>query len=297
MYQNKKRKHYVRPGQALRFRSVESMLIDDRLDLPKQSVILPAAGKIRPFAFGTFNEATSEHDAVQDVVCSGAVLLLGAVSDGGYYLGITDHDAAAGERVSCFTEGKFYLPLDWAGDSGATPARVAASSKGSLAGKPAYWLKDLGMITDQVPDGAGEDYLHVGEFYEDSSELKPDGIQHGDVWAAVSVRMADAVANAVTVPTEAAIAHTGAYSIFVEPSSYIGLTADLFITALNTDPNIEINSQDISTVIAGGSAVVGDAISYTGTAGAKTVAVTVGGTTMNFTLTLSASAAPTLVRA
>ncbi len=258
---------------------------------------MPAAGALRPFAFGTYDEASSQHNPATNVVCSGAVLLLGAASNGGYYIGITEYDAVAGEMVSVITEGEFFLPVDWAGDAGATPARVAASAKKDLAGRPAYWLKDLGLVTDKKPASGGQAHIQIGEFVYDSSELKPSGIFHGQIWAAVQIRKADVVANAVTVPTTASITHTGAYAVFAEVSSRIGLGVDFFITALNSDPNVQILSSDISS-LAESSTYVGDTFSHTfASAGSKTVAITVGGTTVNFTVVVSTTAAPTIALA
>lgn len=295
------RKHYVRPANAKKYRTVESMLADPRPNLNKQRTIIPDAGIIRPNAFGTYTEASSEHNPVSDVVCSGAVLLMGSASNGGHYIGITDNDAAPGDEVTAYTEGKFYLPLDWAGDSGATPARVAASDKGSLAGKAAYWLKDLGLITDKLPASGGEDYLHVGEFYEDSAALKPEGIGWGHVHALVDVRPADLPANAVTAPSDGAISHVGSYAVFAEVSSFAGLTVDFFLKGFNSDPGVKIKPSDFSTVIdAAGTndTKTEDIFSFTfASNGSYTVDVTIGGTTFNFSVTVNSAAVPTIARA
>jgi len=300
-YANKSRKHYVRPANAKKYRSVEQMLADPRPNMNKQRTIIPDAGIIRPNAFGTFTEASSEHDPVSDVVCSGAVLLMGAASNGGYYIGITDNDAAPGDDVSVYTEGKFYLPMDWQGDSGASPARVSASDKGSLAGKPAYWLKDLGLVTDQAPAGGGEDYIQVGEFYEDSADLKPEGILWGQVFGLVDVRQADVVASAVTAPADGAIAHAGSYAVFAEVSSFSGLTVDFFLRGLNSDPSVLIKPANFATVIdAAGTntAKGGDLFTFTfASNGSYTVDVTIGGTTFNFSVTVNSAAVPTIARA
>lgn len=300
-YENRSRKHYVRPANAKKYRSVELMLADPRPNLNKQRTIVPDAGIIRPNAFGTYTEASSESNPVEDVVCSGAVLLMGSASNGGYYIGITDNDAAPGDDVMAYTEGKFYLPLDWAGDAGATPARVAASSKGSLSGKAAYWLKDLGLITDQLPASGGEDYIQVGEFYEDTAEVKPEGIRWGHVHAMVDVRQADVVANSVAAPADGAISHSGSYAVFAEVSSFAGLTVDFFLKGVNSDPGTLIKSADFASVVdVGGTntAKTGDTFSHTfASAAAYDVDVTIGGTTFSFEVTVSASAAPVIVRA
>lgn len=291
----------MRPANAKKYRTVETMLADPRPNLNKQRTIIPDAGIIRPNAFGTYTEASSQSNPVEDVVCSGAVLLMGAASNGGYYIGITDNDAAPGDDVMVYTEGKFYLPLDWSGDSGASPVRVAASPKGSLAGKPAYWLKDLGMVTDQVPAGGGEDYLHVGEFYEDTAEVKPEGIRWGQAFAMVDIRQADVVANAVTAPADGAISHSGAYAVFAEVSSFVGLTVDFFLKGVNSDPGVMIQSEDFASVVdVGGTdtAKAGDTFSHTfASAGAYDVNVVIGGTTFSFEVTVATNAAPVIVRA
>ena len=378
-YANKSRKHYVRPAQALLYRSIETMKADARIDLNKESVVVPDAGIIRPNAFGTYDEASSQHDAVSDVVCSGAPLLMGGPGTGGYYLGITANDAAPGDRVDVFTEGKFYLPLDWLGDADATPVRLAASDKGSLVGKPAYWLKDLGLVTDKLPAAVessdeitltssqttvnsasitwdttgrglkvymvgaasgtpdktlltlGTDYtitdnntielesgatandklyiesvvqlhhLHIGEFVEDSAEVKPEGIRWGHAFALVNLRRADSPANAVAAPADGAISHSGSYAVFASVSSRGGLTVDFYLSATNSDPNVEISASDFSTVVDSAGLNVtktGDLFSYTfASANTFTVDVTIGGTTFNFEVTTHATNAPVIVRA
>ena len=143
---------FERPAAAKNYRSARHLLGDPRPELfKKQQVVLPAAGKIRPLSYNIYDESTSSHDPKTNVICSGNVILMGNSATDKYYIGILASDGIAGEKQTVYTSGKWFLPLDWKGDSTATPARVAASDKQQLAGKMAYYLPTLGLVTDQVP--------------------------------------------------------------------------------------------------------------------------------------------------
>lgn len=293
-YARKNRKYFTRNAKAARYRNVEAMMADDRFNyLSKELVTLPAAGSIRPIAFGVYDEASSDFDFQTNVICSGTPILIGAASGGGIRIGITASDGVVGQKVTAYTSGKFFLPLDWAGDAGASPARIKASDPGALAGKVAYYLKDLGLVTDQLPAAAGS-YLQIGTFVDHGTLRTPENLYGWHSFGLVDLVY---VPNqtAVTLPTAAAIAHTGSVTVFPTVSTFGGLTVDFYINAVNSDPWTEYLDADVSTLLSGATTKTGRIFSHTfATAATHTVAITVGGTTFNYQVVTSATLPPVL---
>lgn len=368
---------FERPAAAKNYRSARHLLGDPRPELfKKQQVVLPAAGKIRPLSYNIYDESTSSHDPKSNVICSGNVILMGNSATDKYYIGILASDGIAGEKQTVYTSGKWFLPLDWKGDSTASPARVAASDKQQLAGKMAYYLPTLGLVTDQVPAATvssdlitlttattvnsaeitwettgqglkvwmegtasgtpervllklGVDYtitdentielessptandklyiesvvqlehLKIGEFVDEGGHPKPV-IPYGLAWALVDIRPIDQ--EGVAEPSAAAISFTPEYAVFPEvANSNVGLKVSILVNAQASNPNEAIEEADITWVYDN----AGTPISGTGSiitlttpsAQTKVLAITVKGTTLNFNLTTSTSAAATLVKA
>lgn len=295
------RKYYERPYRAGRYRNIEAMKIDAKGDqFETMNVVLPPAGQIRSIAFGVYDEATNKPNPATNVITSGTVVLIGAASYGGDIIGVTTVDGVAGDKVTAFTKGTFFFPLDYMGDSGATPARVAASALGSLNGKKAYWLRDLGLMTNQKPASGGQAYLEVGRFVDVSQERQPEGCCWAHKFAAVAIEPIPGQ-TAITAPTSASIAHAGTIDVFPSVSSFGGLTVDFTVNASNSDPWIEYADSDISTNIdnAGDDVTVtGNEFSYTfSTAGTYTIDITVGGSTFNYEVVVHATNAPTIALA
>lgn len=299
MYERANKKFFERPQVAKRYRNIEAMLVDPRMELRQIVAKTPPAGRVRPLAYGVYDEPTSLTDPKTEVITSGSVCLIGGAAGseyGGDTIGILAVDSQAGEMRTFFTSGKFYLPLDHLGDAGASPARVAASAKGSLGGKKAYWLVDLGMVTDQVPAGGGEKYLEIGRFHHDNEGAKPTGIHWGNIFAIVDLEPAHQ--DAVEPPSEAAISWSATTALFPAVSEVAGLSVDFEVNANSSDPWKE---PVVTTVIdAAGTNVskTGQEFSHTfASAATYTVDITVDGTTYNYEVVVSAGAAPTIALA
>lgn len=294
-----KKSGYLRPGNASGFRTVEKMLADSSLELRKAKGVMPAADVVSPGEWGVYDEPTNHSNPVTDVVCSGAILLLGNGTIGGDHIGITLKDAIAGEIVDVVKQGLFYLPIDFAGDADATPVRVACSLTG-LRNKALYYLPGLRLFTNQVPAVGGEDYIKVGKFISDNAEIKPANIGWGIYYAKCEIYPVEGL-TAVDYPAgTGSTVSTGSLHAFADVSDDIGLTVDLFANIFNTDPGFPVPPSSIEWTVDGVD-YVGNAITATlGTAGTKAVTLDVSwnGLTLanTYNLVVSTTLAPTLTQ-
>lgn len=297
-YTRTNRKYFERPRVAKRYRNVEAMMIDSRGDLlERENVDVPAAGKIRAIAFGVYDEPGNKPDPQTNVITSGTVVMIGGTSSARDRIGVLSQDCIEGDVVPAYTSGTFFFPLDYKGDAAASPARVAASELGSLNGKIAYWLRDLGKVTDQKPASGGQAYLAIGTFVDVSAERQPEGCYWDHKFAAVKLQYIYGQTG-IAEPSAASIAHTAGIDVFPSVSSFGGLTVDFTVNASSTDPEKVYVDSEISTVLDAAGANVtktGNQFSYTfGTAGTKTVDITVGGTTFNYEVVVHATNAPSI---
>ena len=156
------KENYIRPASASGYQSFARVKVGDVNNVNRRvPFVIPASNKIGPAAFANYAEVAVSKGNKPLVICSGYPFMFGTET-GGDKLGILVKDAVPAERVMLETEGVFYMPYDYLGDSGATPARVAATTGSDLSGRPAYWMPTIGMITDKIPASGGQVYLEVG---------------------------------------------------------------------------------------------------------------------------------------
>lgn len=291
MYETNLRRQYNRPVSAQNYVNFGKVAIGYKKDAREEEIVLPAAGVLRPLSFRYYAENDNTRNPESMVFCSGNVFIVA-----GKRLGVLKHDEIPGNAATVITEGLFLLPLDT--DATEFAAHTASSLTG-LNGKTAYYIAELGKVSDQAIQ-AGFTGFPVGYFKYDGQfqdYVPMSGLWHAPVYIDPSYEMTN---TAISNPAAATVASTA--EIFATPavSDFVGLSQNFTVIAQNTNPNDPVAPQNISWVI--------DSVPYPNAgfkithtfsaAGAgKTGSVTVttsGGTTktVNFTLTVSASAAP-----
>ena len=269
--------------------------------LREELVTLPALLKLRPMLFNWYTESTASKNGATAVFCGGNAFLINAGAVG-TRLGILKHDAEPGSVATLVTQGLHYLPLDYNGDGG-SPARTAANLTG-LNGKIAYYVIATGTVTDVLPDSDDWDFIKIG-YFRNTAYVKPVNLHSGLWYAPVYLSPDLMAANAsFALPSNAgsstfATTHYVSASISDFGSSTVsGLVQTLTCVAANADPGAPIMPGQIVWTVQGTVLTeTGPEVTGTFTAGTgKTVSVSVtnGGitTTKNYTVTISATAAP-----
>lgn len=290
------REKYTRPASAVGYLSYGRVKVGRAtVDNGRVVVATPASTVMGKCQWAHYAEVATSKNAKPTVICSGLPIVFN-----GDKVGIATKDFVPGEKIALEVEGTFYMQLDYLGDSGATPARVAATTGSDLTGKPAYWIPKLSLVSDQKPSGSGHElHLEIG-YFEGEPEQKPNGIDAGIYWA--KVRLTNNIdQTAITLATQSPAAASNLIDAFASVEYEAGdtLTVDLLADAFFNNPNYAVKDSEVSWTIAGGAAQTGRRINYTGTAGTKaiTLDITSNGVTMTqktYNLVLHAVNAPTL---
>ena len=289
MIGNSQRKYFERPNSAMNYVDLSKVLVGPDDQHQKMEMILPDAGQIRPLSFRTFPEATSQGNAIPNVICGGNVVVIPTLD----HVALIARDSEPGKRAMVYRSGTWRLPLDYAGDTG-SPARTASNLSG-LNGKKAYYIASTGTVTDVEPTFADHEYLYIGRFTE-RVELKPS-VNTSGLWFAdviVDPTIDNSAQPLTAIPTAVAISNTTEFYQSLTASAFVGLGQNLFLSAASSNPNYPIQPHQVTWLIEGAAEYKGFEVSHEFSAGNdKTIAITItdgGGNTATYNYTIDISA-------
>jgi hypothetical protein len=294
---NKIKKHYDRPDAARDFVSYHKVDLEPESDKMTEVIVAPVATKVRPSGnYNLYDEATGVADAATNVIASGTPLVVTeAGGTTGRRVGILTHDIEPGKVAQVAVEGLHLMQVEF--DSSADHT-ISSLDPDDLAGKPAYFNIETGKVTD---DNAAD--LLIGIFTGGRCDLKPTVGPISGVWYA-SVELQPALMNsnsAASIATAGSTTQTTSIYLAVTISAHNGLYQELTITGGSNDPRYEFLDHSMTVSIETVQVYSGPAkgsFAATFTAGAgQEISVTLtdpagNSTTKDYTVTISASAAP-----
>ena len=273
---------YSRPDSAKSYISFHKVAVDVKDSALQEYVTLPTLSKLRPMNYRWYAESTDAPGGAAAVMCSGNLFLNTTLDK----VGVLKRDAKPGDTVALVLEGTYALPLDY--------ANLTAAEISALNGKAAYYLVASGLLSDTDPGGGAA--LKIGYFTE-VSETNLSTVTSGVKFA--HVRLDPTIENtAVSLPADAATGFTTEHFVEASISALDGLNQWLTVDLGNANPNYPFAPHQVAWTVEGTAIGTGFSIEAAFTAGSgKTIAVTVtdgagGSTTKNYTVTISASAAP-----
>ena len=242
MYDTNLKRGYTRPKSAENYINFGKVAIGYKKDAREEEAVLPAEGVLRPLSYRYYSENDTTVNPEPRVFCSGNAFILD-----GKRLGILKHDEVPGRAASFITEGLFLLPLDTDPTEGAAHT---ASSLSGLNGKTAYYIAELGKVSDQAING-GLTGFPIGYFKystEFQDHVPMSGLWHAPVYLDPSYQLNN---TAIALPAAATVASVASIGHVLEASAFVGLTQKFYLQAQNTDPNDPVYPQNITWVIDG----------------------------------------------
>lgn len=235
-------KKYMRPALAQNYVNYDRVSIGgDFQQRMEERAVVPPLLQIRPLEYNWYAEVQTTLDAKPEVVCSGTPILLGGTAFGGNRIGIMKHDAVPGETVAVVTTGRHYLGLNYDGALGG-----AASNTTNLRGKPAYYIIELGKVSDQAPAGpyTGFQCGVFGDIVEEKPFVPMSGIWFAEVilspfYDATALAAPAAAANADFTPTIS-------IDVKVAAPTTVGYSQTFEARVWSNNPNVAVEAGNLT---------------------------------------------------
>lgn len=293
-----KNRSYQRPYSAYSYLNFGNVVRGNSDQYQEVSCTVPSLAKLRPSGeFNYFEESTGVPGAVNTVICAGNLI---PVVQGGNTkaVGVLKHDTAPGLQANVIVNGEFLLRPDWEGAS--SPARTACSSTG-LLNKPAYYIIETGTVSDVAPNNSDYYGWQIGYFTEDELIDTGNAIAGGRRAAVMldySLMLSNTAQSQVADAANNNMTNSIYASVSLDPSGVSGLIQTLSADVVSGNPAYPAEAANLAWTIEGVAQGTGFSKTVAFTAGAgKTIqlVVTLGNgdtVTKNYTVTISASAAP-----